>query len=331
LVRFLSYFGTAQSQVQRYLTAKTVDEARVSLFMSAYWKIPLQVLVLIIGVLIFVFYIFTPPPMLFNTAHDREVRESARAAEYAGLEQQFGAAIEARRRSAQQMAAAGRSGVDGDDGVTNAAFQASNNEVQAIRRNAVALVKDVTGDSSYNDVNFVFPTWVTTQLPVGLVGLILAAIFAAAMSTISAELASLSTATVIDFYRRWVRPHAEDKHLLNVSRVATGFWGLFASVVAVFSVELGSLIEVVNRFGSFFYGSILGVFLLAIGWKRANGHGAFVGLIAGMAAVGYVEAFTDIEFLWLNIVGAVTVFVVGALVSAVTPDRKLPGAAAKAA
>jgi Na+/proline symporter len=186
----------------------------------------------------------------------------------------------------------------------------------------VAVVKDVTGDQSYNDINYVFPTWVTTQLPIGLIGLILAAIFAAAMSTISAELAALSTATVIDLYKRRVRPEAEDRHYLQVSRLATGFWGLFASAVAVWSVELGSLIEVVNRFGSFFYGSILGVFLLAIGWRRATGNGAFVGLIAGMAAVAAVNAYTNIEFLWHNIVGAVTVFVVGMLVSAVDPRRR---------
>jgi Na+/proline symporter len=202
---------------------------------------------------------------------------------------------------------------------TRVNFNKWNQEVLDARQSAVALVKEVSGDRSYNDVNFVFPTWVVTQLPVGIVGLILAAIFAAAMSTIAAELASLSTASVIDFYRRWVRPAASDRHFLVVSRLATGFWGLFASVIAIWSVELGSLIEVVNRFGSFFYGSILGVFLLAIGWTPANGHGAFAGLVAGMAAVGYVEAFTDVEFLWLNVVGAVTVFAVGALVSAVTP------------
>jgi SSS family solute:Na+ symporter len=141
------------------------------------------------------------------------------------------------------------------------------------------------------------------------------------MSTISAELASLSTATVIDFYRRWVRADADDAHLLNISRAATGFWALFASVVAIYAVELGSLIEVVNRFGSFFYGSILGVFLLAIGWPRANGNGAFVGLIAGMAAVAYVNFSTSVEFLWLNVVGAVAVFVVGAVVSEILPSR----------
>jgi SSS family solute:Na+ symporter len=318
LFLFLSYFGTDQSQVQRYLTARSVDEARVSLFMSGYWKIPLQVLVLLIGVLIFVFYIFTPPPMLFNPVHDQRVRESARAGDYAALEQQFSQAIAGRREAASQLAAAERGDDEASRAFAGAGFKTWDDEVRKVRQNAVALVKEVSGDETYNDVNFVFPTWVTTQLPIGVVGLILAAIFAAAMSTISAELASLSTATVIDFYRRWIRADAEEDHLLNVSRVSTAFWGLFASVVAIFAVELGSLIEVVNRFGSFFYGSILGVFLLAIGWKRANGHGAFIGLIAGMAAVGYVNTFTPVEFLWLNVVGAVTVFAVGVVVSALT-------------
>jgi solute:Na+ symporter, SSS family len=319
LFLFLSYFGTDQSQVQRYLTARSVDEARVSLFMSGYWKIPLQVLVLLIGVLIFVFYVFTPPPMLFNPVHDQRVRQSARAGEYAGLEQQFTAAFSARRDAASRLAGAERSGDETAIAAATDGFRLSNEEILKVRQSAVALVKEVSGDRTYNDVNFVFPTWVTTHLPIGLVGMILAAIFAAAMSTIAAELASLSTATVIDFYRRWVRSDADDKHLLNVSRLATAFWGLFASVVAIYAVELGSLIEVVNRFGSFFYGSILGVFLLAIGWKRANGHGAFVGLVAGMVSVWYVNVATSVEFLWLNIVGAVVVFVVGAVVSAVTP------------
>ena len=328
LFLFLSYFGTDQSQVQRYLTARSVDEARVSLFMSAYWKIPLQVLVLLIGVMMFVFYTFTPPPMLFNPVHDRAVKESARAAEYQTLESTFGTAIEQRRNAASQLAEAHRSDNAAAEAFATASFKSWDAQVQTIRGDAVALVKDVSGDANYNDVNFVFPTWMTTQLPIGLVGLMLAAIFAAAMSTISAELASLSTATVIDFYRRWVRQDADDRHLLRVSRMATGFWGLFASVVAIFSVELGSLIEVVNRYGSFFYGSILGVFLLAIGWKRANGHGAFIGLIAGMAAVAYVDVFTNVEFLWLNIVGAVVVFVVGAVVSEIIPQRGAPGAIA---
>ncbi len=254
---FTSYFGTDQSQVQRYLTARSVDEGRISLFMSAYWKIPLQALVLAIGVLMFVFFLFTPPPLLFNRAHDSEVLASPRASEYGDIEQQFQHAVTERGAAAEQYALARRAGNQAASAFTEAGFKAWDQEVRNIRASAVAIVREVSGDVSYNDVNFVFPTFVTMYLPVGLVGAILAAIFAAAMSTISAELASLSTATVIDFYRRWIRSEADDHHFLRVSRVTTGFWGVFASVIAIWSVQLGSLIEVVNRFGSYFYGSIL--------------------------------------------------------------------------
>ena len=323
LFLFLSYFGTDQSQVQRYLTARSIDEARTSLFMSAYWKIPLQALVMIIGVFMFLFYLFTPPPMLFNPAHDQRVRESARAVEYLGLEQKFGAAIAARKAAAEQYAAAQRSGDAGGRAASTAAFAAEEQRVKAVRGEAIALVKQVSGDSSYDDINYVFPTFIVTQLPVGLVGLLMAAIFAAAMSTIAGELSALSTSTVIDFYRRWIRDDGDQAHLLRVSKMATLFWAVFASIVAIWAAELGSLIEVVNRFGSFFYGSILGVFLLAIGWKRANGTGAFVALFAGMGVVAYVTINTKIAFLWHNLIGAVVVFVVGMIVSEFTRPRKV--------
>jgi len=315
---FLSYFGTDQSQVQRYLTAKSVDEARTSLLMSAYWKIPLQALVLLVGVLMFVFYVFTPPPMLFNAAHEPQVRASARAADYAGAEGRFTAALAAQREAATSFARENRADNGGAAAAAATAFNAATAEMKTARGEAVAIVKAVSGDAEYNDVNYVFPTFVLAHLPVGLVGLLIAAILAAAMSTISAELASLSTATVIDFYRRWWSAGASDVQLLWVSRVAVAFWGVFASVVAIYASDLGSLIEVVNRFGSYFYGSILGVFILALGFPRANGHGAFVGLFGGMAAVAWVATQTRVEFLWLNIVGAVAVCIVGVVVSAVT-------------
>ncbi len=323
LFLFLSYFGTDQSQVQRYLTARSIDEARTSLFMSAYWKIPLQALVMIIGVFMFLFYLFTPPPMLFNPAHDQRVRESARSAEYVGLEQKFGEAIAARKAAAEQFAAAQRAGDAGARTASTAAFAAEEQRVKAVRNEAVALVKEVSGDSTYDDVNYVFPTFIVTQLPVGLVGLLMAAIFAAAMSTIAGELSALSTSTVIDFYRRWIRDDGDQARLLRVSKMATLFWAVFASIVAIWAAELGSLIEVVNRFGSFFYGSILGVFLLAIGWKRANGTGAFVALFTGMGVVAYVTAYTKIAFLWHNLIGAVVVFVVGMIVSELVRPRKV--------
>jgi len=319
LFLMLSYFGCDQSQVQRYLTAKSVDEGRKSLLMSAYFKIPLQFLIPLIGVLIFVFYLFHQPPVLFNRQHDSQVRASARSREYGALEQAFGGAFEARRQAAGAVATARRTGDAGAINAAERAFRASDAEVVDIRGRATTLVREVTGDQAFGDVNYVFPTFVTEHMPIGLVGLIIAAIFAAAMSSIAAELNSLSTATVIDFYRRLWRTDASDAHYLTVSKLVTGFWGLVACLVAIFSTNLGPLIDVVNRFGSFFYGSLLGVFVLAIGTKRATSRGAFWGLLAGMAAVALVARYSSMAFLWHNVVGVVVVVCVGMLISVTEP------------
>jgi SSS family solute:Na+ symporter len=168
-------------------------------------------------------------------------------------------------------------------------------------------------------------------MPIGLVGLIIAAIFAAAMSSIAAELNSLSTSTVIDFYRRHFRPHASDSHYLAVSKFATGLWGMVACGFAIVAANQGSLIEVVNRIGSLFYGSLLGVFVLAIGSRRATGRGAFWGVVAGMIAVLWFAFASDISFLWHNVIGAVVVIVVGLLVSVTDRTPAPPGGLAEAA
>ena len=315
LFLMLGYFGCDQSQVQRYLTAKSVDAGRYSLMMSAFAKIPLQMLILLTGVLMFAFYLFNQPPMLFNSAHDAAVQTSGRAAEYAALDEQFGQAYATRRQAADDVVQARQSGDTAQEASAVRTFLDRDRQVVDLRERAVGLVRDVTGDVAFTDVNYVFPTFVTTQLPIGLVGLMIAAIFAAAMSSIAAELNSLSAATVIDFYRRHYRKTASDRHYLRVSKVATGFWGVFASITALYAANLGSLIEVVNRFGSFFYGSLLGVFVLAVGVPRATSAGAFWGLIGGMLAVAAVATTTSISFLWLNLVGTVAVFVVGSLVS----------------
>lgn len=320
LFLFLSYFGTDQSQVQRYLTTPTVDQARSSLLMSAYWKIPLQALVLLVGVFLFLFYLFAPTPLIFDARTAHALREGPRAAEYRALESRFDAATASRSAAASVFVRLRR---DGDDPAllakVGAEFKAREADVRRARAEALAFARDVKGDATYNDVNFVFPTFILTRMPVGLVGLLIAAILAAAMSTVSGELSALSTASIIDFYKRFVRPEATDRHYLRVSRATTVFWGAVASVVAVWAAELGSLIEVVNRFGSYFYGSILGVFILAIGVRRATGNGAFIGLLAGMTAVGLTAAFTPIAFLWHNVIGAAVVVVVGLAVSLVDP------------
>jgi len=318
LFLFCSYFGTDQSQVQRYLTTPSVDAARGSLLMSAYWKIPLQALVLLVGVLMFLFFLYTPSPMLFNRVHDREMRDGPQATEYRALESRFEGATASRSAAARVMTRAEAAGDTRSVEAATAEFRRQDAETRTIRDEAIALVRKSTGDAAYSDVNYVFPTFITEHMPIGLPGLLVAAILAAAMSTIAGELSALSTATVIDFYRRFVRAEASDAHFLRVSRVATGFWGLFACVVAVWAAELGSLIEVVNRFGSFFYGSILGVFILAVGFPRATANGAFIGLLAGMAAVGWAASATSVAFLWHNVIGAVVVVIVGMAVSLVT-------------
>ncbi|HEY5418850.1 MAG TPA: sodium:solute symporter [Gemmatimonadaceae bacterium] len=305
----MSYFGTDQSQVQRFLTAKSVDEARSSLLISAYWKIPLQAAVLLVGVLVFVFYLFEKPPMLFNPAHDRRARE-AEPARYQALAAQYGAALADRDAAARGIAAH-------DAAATRDAFRAAETRVEGVRTEALALAERVTGESS-KDVNYIIPHFVLFDLPVGLTGIFIAAVMAAAMSAVAAELNSLATASVIDFYRRWVRPVAPDAEYLRASKVATALWGIFACVIATYAVSLGSLIEVVNRFGSFFYGSILGVFLLAM-IPKARALGAFVGLISGMLAVGAVNfGRPDVAFLWHNVIGAVTVVVVGLAISSLS-------------
>jgi solute:Na+ symporter, SSS family len=302
LFLMLSYFGCDQSQVQRYLTAKSADEARQGLMISAYVKIPLQLLILGTGVFVFVFYLFHTPPMLFNRVYDDRVAESAYAGDYAALQGQFDAALATRRDAATR----------GD----RPAFVASDSRVAEIRARATELVKQASGDRSFNDANYVFPTFIMTQLPVGLVGLLIAAIFVAAMSASGGELNSLATATIIDFYRRHFVKNASDTHYVRVSKIATVVWGLFACVVAMRAVGQGSLIEVVNQYGSFVYGSLLGVFILAILTKRATARGAFVGLIAGMVAVLSVALLLPwIEFLWHNLIGAVVVVAVGMAVS----------------
>jgi Na+/proline symporter len=307
----LSYFGCDQSQVQRYLTAKSIYEARSSLMMSAWVKIPLQLLILTTGVLVFVFYLFNTPPMLFNRVYDAQVASGPRAAEYVGLQQAFDREIAARREAAL------RADRDG--------FIASDARVKDIRSQASGIVRSASGDADYSDVNYVFPTFITTQLPIGLVGLMIAAIFAAAMSASGGELNALATATVIDFYKRHFVTEATDSHYVFVSKLATFAWGLFACFVAMRAANQGSLIEVVNRYGSVVYGSLLGVFILAILTRRATARGAFWGTIAGMAAVLYVYNWMPwIAFLWHNLIGAVVVVAVGMAISYTQrPDARL--------
>jgi SSS family solute:Na+ symporter len=305
----LSYFGTDQSQVQRYLSAKSVDEARSAHLISAYWKIPLQGLVLLVGVLVFVYYLFLAPPLYFNPADAKRV-QGADPAAYQALDTRYHALFDARAAAARELAA----GPNADDDALRGTLRASDSAVTRLHGEAMTLAGKISGVPA-KDVNYIIPHFVLTELPIGLAGLFIAAVIAAAMSAVAGELTALSTATVIDHYKRWMNPGASDARLLFVSRASTGLWGLVACIVATFAAGLGSLIEVVNRFGSIFYGSILGVFVLAM-LPRIRANAAFAALIAGMTAVGLVIVYApEVSFLWHNVVGVVTVVVVGAVLS----------------
>lgn len=313
LFLMLAYFGCDQSQVQRYLTARSVDEGRTSLLMSAFVKIPMQFGILLIGVLVFVFYQFVQPPLLFKKDDAAHVATGVTAASYDSLTRKYDQTFQKRKSAAESLAHAS----EGEKRRAAETYLIAQREFDAIRKGASDLVVRSHNGGKFTDVNYIFPTFITEHLPVEAVGILIAAIFAAAMSSIAAELNSLSTATVIDFYRRRFRPDRDDRHYLRVSKVATLFWGLVACGVALYAGHLGSLIEVVNKLGSYFYGSLLGVFVLAFGVKRANGSGAFWGLIAGMTTVFGVSLIPDIQisFLWYNVIGCGAAVLVGSVVS----------------
>ena len=327
LFLFLAYFGCDQSQVQRFLTAKSVSEGRTSLLMSAFLKIPMQFMILLVGVLVFVFYQFATPPMIFNSVETAKV---AQTAQYQTLNGEYEAAHARREQAALEY-------VRNKTDETRIGYVESNKLFNDARKNATDYIKSSSGNERFNDVNYVFPTFVVENMPMGVIGLIIAAIFAAAMSSISAELNALATATTIDFYRRHFKKDGTDKQYVRFGRIATFFWGIFACIVAIYATNLGSLIEVVNKFGSFFYGSLLGVFVLAFVVKRARARGAFFGLLFGISSVALVANFSwiaktwqdltgradffaiskyfEIEFLWFNVIGCLVTVLAGYLIS----------------
>jgi SSS family transporter len=316
LFLFLSYFGCDQSQVQRYLTARSEDDSRTSLLMSAFLKIPLQFLILFIGILIFVFYQFTQPPMVFNELAQQQAADTNPAV-HQQIRSEFTDVHDQRRLAALDFIDARNTDLEA---TARASYVDANAEFSASRREATEFVRQTNDDASFNDVNYVFPTFVLQNMPLGVVGLIVAAILAAAMSSVAAELNSLATASTMDLYRQHINPDSTEKELLRFGRIATLLWGLFACVVATFVTNLGSLIEVVNTFGSFFYGSLLGVFVLAFVVPSAKSAGAFYGLLFGIVSVWIASYFTDIAFLWFNVVGCLVTVAAGYLISAFSKE-----------
>ena len=305
----LAYFGCDQSQVQRYLTGRSLKDSRLSLLFNGVAKIPLQMFILFIGAIVFSFYNFQKPPVVFDPTALRQMQVSS---DYGRIAQRYDAAFDLRKAAATRLAEANPGSLDPPEEATRQYRQAQQ-EFEAARADAINLAKK-TNSGEFNDTNYIFLTFVTRYLPAGFIGLILATIVGAAMSSVSSEINSLATVTIIDIYKRHLRKNASDHHYLWAAKFATIFWGIYAVITAGLGRNLGSLIEAINILGSLFYGGLLGVFALAA-IKRVTGNGAFFGVIFGELAIFCAAAFTKVSFLWYNVIGCLVVIVVGVGVS----------------
>lgn len=306
----LSYFGTDQSQVQRYLSGSSVAQSRMGLLANGLFKVPMQFLILLLGALVFVAYQFSTPPVFFNPAPVKAVLESPAAGEFRRAQADYGTAVAERALRAQGLVAARHAGL----GVPEAreALVAADARARAVRERAVGLMKRADPGVNPSDTNYIFLWYVLHSLPVGLIGLVLAAEFSASMSSMSAEINALGATTVVDVWRRFTGG-GSDRREVWVSRASTFAWGCFAIGFAEYASRLGSLVEAVNLLGSLFYGTILGIFLVAFYFKRIRGGCAFWAALLAEAAVLACFFFTDISFLWYNVVGCVLVVLLAAV------------------
>jgi SSS family transporter len=317
----LSYFGTDQSQVQRYLSGSSITESRIGLLVNGLVKVPMQFIILFIGAMVFVFYQFVTPPLFFNPVEEKNVKNSSHSEEYLELENDYERIFEEKQVKIREMLGAIESGNEMEITEKTNDLLAKQEEATVVREKAIDLIKETNPDADTNDTNFIFITYITTFLPIGLIGLVLAAILSASMSSTSAELNALASTTVIDIYKRMIKKDAEDSHYLKVSKLSTILWGCYAIVFALFASELGSLVEAVNILGSLVYGTILGIFLVAFYFKKIGGNASFYAALIAELVVLYCYLFTSIPFLWYNVIGCLLVITIAFLLNAILPKK----------
>lgn len=299
----LAYFGTDQSQVQRYLTGESVTQSRLGLLFNGMAKVPMQFFILLLGVMVFVFYQFERPPLFFNPLTMKQLQSSVRDEDFQKLDQQYDQAFKEKSQRLQAYLDATHSGDKTRVTEAQTQLKAAEGKVREIQQHAAQAFTLSNPPIDTNDTNYIFLSFVIKYLPVGLVGLIFACIFAASMSSTSGELSALATCSVVDIYKRLVKKEGSERHYLTISRIAMVLWGVYAIFFAHYATYLGSLIEAVNILGSLFYGTMLGIFLLAFYFKSIGGTATFWAAFAGEAAVLYCFAFTNLPWLWYNVVG----------------------------
>jgi SSS family solute:Na+ symporter len=299
----LSYFGTDQSQVQRYLTGASVRESRLGLMFNAVLKIPMQFFILLIGALVFVFYQFEPPPVWFNrAAWEAGVRRDA-PGRLAALEHQFAAVHSEKRHQIENWLDARRSGDRPAEALARTRALGAQVWSEAVRQEAKAALLDADPRAHPNDTDYVFITFILHHLPHGLIGLLIAAFFAATLSSKSAELNALASTTVVDFYRFVIQPGATDAHYVAASKCFTVFWGVVAVGFALFASLAENLIQAVNIVASIFYGVVLALFLVAFFVRWIGSTAVFWAVLAAQGLVFVLYSQLSISYLWYNFIG----------------------------
>jgi Na+/proline symporter len=317
---FLSYFGTDQSQVQRYLSGQTLTQSRMGLLMNGFLKIPMQFLILFIGVLVFVFYQFIPPPVHFNQVQTEVLRQSEYGADFSRLEQSYQANFDSSKQVYTELLSSMDQGKEASTEELTSTLKGLKAEQQEIREEVKSLLLTHDPETETRDTDYVFMRFVMDYLPTGVVGLLFAAIFAAAMSSSSSELNALGSTTTVDLYKRSIRKEASDNHYVMSSKLFTAFWGLGAILFATYASLFENLIQAVNLLGSLFYGTILGIFVVGFFIQWIKGKAVFIAAIGSQALILVVHFFNgkgllgmewNIGFLWYNAIGCLAVVLFG--------------------
>lgn len=296
---FLSYFGTDQSQVQRYLSGKSIRESQMGLIFNGILKVPMQFFILLTGVMVFVFFQFNKAPIFFNPKVF-EKSEIAQNQEFASIVRKHDTLFVQKKNIYEQI-------LNNETPEAKAELQHLLAEEQSVRAKARQIIKEASPGTETNDKDYVFIYFILNYLPQGLIGLLLAVILSAAMSSTASELNALGTTTCVDIYKRNVKRDGSDTHYVFTSRLFTVGWGLVAIFFACYGTLFENLIQFVNIIGSLFYGTILGIFLIAFYVKRIGGDAVFYGALLAEASVIYIYKYHDIGYLWLNAVGCLGV------------------------
>lgn len=321
----LSYFGTDQSQVGRYLTGSSVSQSRLGLVMNGLIKIPMQFFILLIGVLVFTFYQFHAPPVFFNKIETAQLENSIYKNEFETLKTNYEIAFSEKQNKVNELVNALHAQDENAVNLARMEVQAAEKKSEDIRKEVAALMTKNNPKADTNDSNFIFLRFVTEQLPVGVVGLLIAIILLASMGSMASGLNSLASTTVVDFYKRIFKKHESEANYLSASRWATVLWGLFCIVVAFYASKLGNLIEVVNILGSLFYGTILGIFLVAFYMKNINGTSVFYAALLAEVFIIYAWYIDLTAFLWLNVIGCLLVMIFAFVIQLFSKEKRQIG------